>query len=1809
MAKSSQTIEELSGYTGSFDPNAIPPSSNPQLRDQMEPLHSGFLNGESDRLPGAVGTAPYLQNLMDSYRFDVPDALRGIARAPALAGETFARISESFGRFGTELFLDSTPEEKAKSKRESEEFFGDGRDLLDEYIRPTRTIPGKFAEIFTQKTIEAAPALAMVAPLAIPAIVGKFVLSLAPSIGFRAAFISGAIAEGIVGVAQFGASSEVPAAILEKDAMLVFDAAAHPFIATAGITKKLASGRPEDITFDEYLNGGFMLLFGTVGARRFMSARSTKEAILQSTRVQARVVAEKFVKTKTPQDVKAMRKKIAQAVKSVEDRGHHDDRAAIVLEEFDAATHRLPGRSKSTFSEADAAEQRASSSAPKAKVETDAERGVRVMADSLRPKVVEPKAVEPKPIAPKPSPPEDVSLVSKSPEQLTDTLSFEAGRQRQEAEIKASEEHDVAVKQKASSLSKELEKEYQIKTDLSGLARVIHTPTGEESKLFSEATRDKTQSAARDFIQGKAFQRAKDLIASKGSITDKEIADIELEIEDLKSRRRFLKKGKEVKQIIDGKDKIFIELPSTVGTEPSLVPKIELFEIDKSIDDLKKETRRLGKLSTISKEIILPIDTTEGQVRPATPEEVAELRQDRIQRQQKGIEAEKAGDGNVVKIAFMEGMIASYEAGELDASLATDIEEFNIWQDRHFSGSRAARDAARDAASEGSPGAVPARTDPDSGVVKTNRLNQALSEPLPPVRSDNVQVLNDKMESEAFDAENADIEVEAKKTSGIQTEVTVNELSDSLPNNLSIESSVEELGVAVSDLASEGNHAERYKIGVILMAKNGEIIEGLVELDGGMLEDGDTFTIGSISGKVKRRDGEKIVIELKDGREVDTFILDISDPIYANPKSFVRNNPTVINQLRNLLRKGARNKRREDAQKQKQFKDDIGQLKKSFAEDMKRLKASDRNKAKDRSVLIQATLKRLKIALKYGVDKRHQYKLIPEFIKLAKHPTEDGLKRALTKITKLHDDAILDDARSDAKSLYKKMSDKGRLLSNFKTAFQKIKEPDFSKMTLDEALDFYGRLQRIRAGNNLSRRTIINGQDVEAKEVEAASVGDIRSRGLVVKLKPTEVDEGGRIVVLDEDVALLTKFGQMVFGTIEHINPDNLLELVGGEGSTLHQVAYDEIRQGISRARAGTQQAADFVKKVAAQNGVNLDEPSGWYISTEYAGLMSHLESLSSNVEGQVKPGRTKAELRDVIFNGDTLRQYTPAELMDLYNALKDNDFMLRLLAGAPWRPSSHGVGTGIVFSENDILKIRKSTDVLSHEERAIADALFDYVNNIEGPKYGKWADLELGHDNRVAHKYWHIDRNVDPNENLESALAQFNDRLVTQANLAKDRGSDLKSEMIGGDIFRQFHNHVHIVEHLVELSQPLKQARRLINAGAVKKILMGSPHGKRLHSRLMAQYQQLAIEAIGGSHKSVGFAGGLRWTMRNLSSLLAFNPKVILYQHASIFTALDVIPGKYLKQAEADNSAFNADLDREIWTDPDLRARMETNASYLLTEGLTTVSGARLGGKPTLMQHGMKGIRAADQTVIRALWQAAKYAGQDQGLEGDALRSFQAELTNKAVRRTQPTSDTIDASALAIEAKTDTGAMLINMFRSARSRMASVLLTRLMKIIAGVGNPREHIVVMAVAAIGPAIAVAVVQYLFRLPFQDEDDREKENTLKAFAVNVMANVAGVFPGGDYAASVVAAAVDEETFDPNNPLSSVFGKVLYGIEDLVNLEDDEGLLDQIEAIMISAEAISAIWGKPFSWPIGFARKIYKMSLEKNSADADLNEAFR
>lgn len=217
------------------------------------------------------------------------DYLRALGRAAPLAGETFFRAGERFGRFGSDVLDVATsdrlftidPETGKPSyvgkplsgeadERAADEFFQGGRDILDAAISPPDAGEAQFVEGLARGTIEATPAIAAMGPLGASVKAGQMVE------GFAGRFVNpilarvfGGATSTLVGATEFSVAESIPRSVAEGDAGEVADASTRLFRSLGSVAQKVYIGDVEGITVDEYVDLAIVAAGGVLGLTRW----------------------------------------------------------------------------------------------------------------------------------------------------------------------------------------------------------------------------------------------------------------------------------------------------------------------------------------------------------------------------------------------------------------------------------------------------------------------------------------------------------------------------------------------------------------------------------------------------------------------------------------------------------------------------------------------------------------------------------------------------------------------------------------------------------------------------------------------------------------------------------------------------------------------------------------------------------------------------------------------------------------------------------------------------------------------------------------------------------------------------------------------------------------------------------------------------------------------------------------------------------------------------------------------------------------------------------------------------------------------------------------------------------------------------------------------------------------------------------------------------------------------------------------------------------------------------------------------------
>ncbi len=532
---------------------------------------------------------------------------------------------------------------------------------------------------------------------------------------------------------------------------------------------------------------------------------------------------------------------------------------------------------------------------------------------------------------------------------------------------------------------------------------------------------------------------------------------------------------------------------------------------------------------------------------------------------------------------------------------------------------------------------------------------------------------------------------------------------------------------------------------------------------------------------------------------------------------------------------------------------------------------------------------------------------------------------------------------------------------------------------------------------------------------------------------------------------------------------------------------------------------------------------------------------------GDLRSGETRAAvvidedgLEGILLESNRRLVMTKAERMHLVAMLMDMDnYDLIVNSGAPVTLKQGQAGDNFRLTRNDVLKIRAS---MTTAESLIVARTVEHMNTVMKAKLAAWSITSKGRD--ITKGDIHVSRHRVRSGDAfaEPTLEQYVDATLNSIGLQKDRGTDIKSPVEIRDWFVEYNNISWGTFALTEMADTHATARKLLQRESVQRALVAAGGSTGYWERMLTN---LAREATGQGDNNGPFSSVIGSVINNLTkALLAVNPRVVMYQPASMLVANSEIEMKYLViggKSIGKSLTNNAkDIDNEIRThSPTLRARFDSTALSVMNE---FTGGGRIlkGQKTSISDRMMAGIQWGDRIAIRTIWMAstAKVDAEFAQLTGDERMRKIAEIAEGVVSRTQPVWGALHTSGLGAQAKRIPVIKLVTMFMAQRNQNINMAVRGLMRYNRDPSQKLKAAKDIAMVAVGQTMFITAIAALWEWAlggFDDDDGDEVAAWLGGRSIDVF--VGNIYFGDFYSFVTQVMLGFEQPFEPDfSPLS-------------------------------------------------------------------------
>ena len=560
--------------------------------------------------------------------------------------------------------------------------------------------------------------------------------------------------------------------------------------------------------------------------------------------------------------------------------------------------------------------------------------------------------------------------------------------------------------------------------------------------------------------------------------------------------------------------------------------------------------------------------------------------------------------------------------------------------------------------------------------------------------------------------------------------------------------------------------------------------------------------------------------------------------------------------------------------------------------------------------------------------------------------------------------------------------------------------------------------------------------------------------------------------------------------------------IMGKAKGAWKQIFYDDVKVAQRKFLSIKQHAFDLLKQSAKVHNIKWNG--------------AEIERLSRAVSGK------KVTVREVkLASGETVRM-TPAELIFLYNSLRDLDTQEQIL------------NAGIVFKNKDIMKkttnidlsdIKRIRDAMNGVERAFADVMSLWMNN-EGKQLTEEIFREMGESRELRDDYWprRRSKNKVP-ENIKLADVGQVVADVTEAGVLKERtGSG--SPVVIDDAFLLYFSHVDTIARANAYAMPIRNMKMVLGDVAIKR------HLTRAFGTQMMDYwiNRLVVLSQAGTNYGGAFQQILNKILQGFSkSVLGWNPSPRLKQFGGLFPASTIVGLQVFKKWAASFGKLDSIIKELEELSPEIRERYDIHAVHLASNLFE--DHRPMFGRQRLGDRSLNGLQTSDKRIVAAIYLSAleKTKGNKEAA---------ARLTEETVNQTQNITSEMDMSGFALRSKQ--GGVFTKglvLFKSNAERMQNMVRQGVYEWRHSdktAADNKKLAGILAAVMIGNAGTSVVVSQLIRTAVQslrgDEPDEDEANVIGKvlnFSKSLVLENLGNLYVVDKLANLVDAAFDEK----------------------------------------------------------------------------------
>jgi len=589
--------------------------------------------------------------------------------------------------------------------------------------------------------------------------------------------------------------------------------------------------------------------------------------------------------------------------------------------------------------------------------------------------------------------------------------------------------------------------------------------------------------------------------------------------------------------------------------------------------------------------------------------------------------------------------------------------------------------------------------------------------------------------------------------------------------------------------------------------------------------------------------------------------------------------------------------------------------------------------------------------------------------------------------------------------------------------------------------------------------------------------------------------------------------------TTESYNAELITQILDKEdGGIIQKVFYDGIDDGRTKELKFLHQADDYFKEKIPFN------ISKW---------SEHFTP---------KPSKLTVDYQKIKLSSGKTVTITKAEKIALYlHSLNDKNLAHLIEGGFSFakRPSKINK-----ISVEDLAELTK----LTPNEQQVADAMYEHYNSIQKGALNKDSVALNGWEVATEENYFNIRTNyLDRKKDELKASKNFSHKTLEGMGMLKER-TNATNAIILDDAFVALYKSMKSSAAYIGYAQPLRNAKMLLNDNSFQKSVIEN-YGQHYLDALKSY-----LVDIEGTISDVSSIEQLTLDVINKLDIavLGANPFVMMKQPVSYSAAATEIDIKYL------NNILPAKISEMSEHSPQLRERFKGNISRELGEVAQTGAVRNFWThKSSLSQHIMAGIKANDYVAIGKIWTAVKRETKalHPKLEGDAKWEHIRKRAEKIIRRTQPTFDMKDRSAIGRSRKLFV--RLLTKYSSQRNKNYMMTRRAIEKYNTSGKGVKDNISLLKnlvlLAIVMPAMIIGIDELRKKIYGWVTPERKRRYYTLRYIESLLGNV--YFVGNVF--SSIASKIERGVyagFDISNVLVSSVEKGVNGIVEIYNTID-------------------------------------------------------